>query len=178
MLTRGAMRIAIALLAPLLVASSARAESLEETSYAKVTLAVDGTSIGLLLLGAASEGPDGRDGPLTGTLFGVGALGAAFGTPIVHAVRGHAGRAVASIGLRGAFMWAGATIAISASNCRQSEKLFCELEAAGPGMLLGLVVASAVDAAFMTTETRPATAWQPVISASSHGGHVGLGGTF
>ena len=65
----------------------------EVTSYRTWTLASDAASLGLMLGSFASEGPDGRDTTTSSTLLAGGLAGAFLGTPIIHAARGHWGRA-------------------------------------------------------------------------------------
>jgi hypothetical protein len=149
----------------------------ETTSYAGYTLAADATSLALLVGGALSEGENGRDTGASNALFTAGALGAFFGSPIIHSIRGHRDRAMGSFGIRGVFASAGMYVGlIMAAGC---EGLLCELDGIGPGVFGGLVVASLIDAAFLTTEIRerPPT-WTPQVSASSEGARIGIAGTF
>jgi hypothetical protein len=150
------------------------------SSYRSITMTVDALSIAALLGGFASEGKDGRDTDLTGPLYTAGALGGLFVTPIIHGIRGHGLRAVGSFLLRDGAMGVGAMIAVETATCGPQE-WFCGLDRIGPGMLAGLVAASALDAAFLTDETeqRPVgVAWTPILAPARGGGTLGVAATF
>ena len=173
------MRTPAWLVALLLTLATSHAHADEEPvppgrSYAKYMLAVDATSVGLLVAGALSEREGGEDTAATGALFTAGALGVFFGGPIVHLSRGHGKRALASFGLRYAAITVGALAAMKLANCENSDELFCELEAAGPGILIGFVAASLIDGALMTDEPIAEPTWTPTVSATQNGGTVGL----
>jgi hypothetical protein len=114
-------------------------------------------------------------------LVAVGALGAdwrpvaagvgtfAVGAPAIHAVHGHAGKAVGSFFLRvGGVLGAaalGAAIAAGTANCAGSEDdgiLSCSdgaaLVGAAMGMVLGTITASAIDIAVLAREPVPTNA--------------------
>ena len=144
------------------------------TSYYRLTLAADAASLGLFLAGAASEGPGGRDTSASSNLMGMGLLGFSLATPIIHASRGHWGRVGASLGLRTALPMLGAMVAVGINRCDSSKELFCELDYVGPGIVAGFVVASVIDANFLTEERGPAPTWAPQINASRHGMQLGV----
>lgn len=151
------------------------------TSYRTSTLVADGLSIAAIAASFASEGPNGRDRAVTGPLLVAGVIGGAWLTPIIHGVRGHGGRAVGSWLLREGAMGLGMIIGVSTANCMGSGDLFCGLDRLGPGLLGGLVVASVLDAAFLTDETHeraPAATWSPVIAPRQGGGTVGVAASF
>jgi hypothetical protein len=173
------MRILACLVTVLtLAASPAHAEDDDPgpptRSYGKYVLAVDAASVGLLIAGGLSEGSDGEDSSVSGALFTAGALGVMFGGPIVHLSRGHGVRALGSLGLRYAGIMGGALVAVKLSNCANSDELFCELEAAGPGILIGFVVASVIDGTLNSNEPIAEPTWTPTVSATQNGGSVGL----
>jgi hypothetical protein len=148
------------------------------TYYAKQTLLVDGLALGALLVGAAAEGPGGRDTSASNGLFAIGGIGALVGTPIVHLAHGHYGRAAGSFGMRYVAAGVGAAIAVSLAHCSDGE-LFCGLDALGPGIFAGLVTASVLDAFFLTDEKKPAPpGWTPQLGAGRGGLSVGVVTTF
>lgn len=154
------------------------ATPVEETSYRSHTLTVDAIGLGLFIAGAASEGPDGEDTTASGALMGAGLIGSVLASPIVHAVHGRGWRALGSFGMRYGLASVGALVSmgLASSTC---DELFCEMQYLGAGVVSGLVVASALDAALFTSERRerPPT-WAPTVSAHRDGARVGFVATF
>jgi len=149
----------------------------EVTSYRTYTLAVDATSLGLFAAGALAEGPSGADGGPSTALMSLGLLGGMFGTPIVHASRGHWGRAAGSLAMRWLLAGAGIYVAVGSAHCG-SEDPQCGADRIGPGMLVGLAVASVIDAGAMTDERRPAPSWTPQVAATRGGVQLGVAARF
>jgi len=150
------------------------------TSYRSITMTADALSLAAVLGGFASEGKNGEDSDLTGPLYMVGMLGGMFATPIIHGIRGHGARAIGSFLLRDGAAGVGAMIGVATASCTPQE-WFCGLDRIGPGMLAGLAVASAIDAAFLTDETeqRPVgVAWTPILAPARGGGTLGIAATF
>lgn len=150
-------------------------------SYRLQTFAVDGVGLALLVAGGLAEGEGGRDTQTSETLFTVGSLAMVFGAPIVHGIRGHRERAVGSTLLRVGLAGAGMLVAVQMnSGCGDGDPpedgalfdddFLCELDYAGYGVLGGLVLASVLDAAFMTDETVAPARWSPQLAATRDGG--------
>lgn len=173
------MRVAIVAVACVLgSATTASAEDLhvETTSYWKTTAAVDAVGLGLLVAGGFAEGEGGRDTEASNTLFALGGATVMLGAPLVHAARGHGGRAVKSVLLRGGLAGVGMMLAMGAnSGC---EGFLCGLDYVGYGMFGGLVVASIVDASMNTTERVRPPRWTPQVAASADGVRVGAAWTW
>ena len=138
----------------------------ETTSYRAYTMTADAISIAALAGSFASEGAHGGDSAATGPL-------------IIHGIRGHGGRAVASWLLREGAMGAGMIIGVASATCTP-DQWFCGLDRLGPGLLGGLIVASVIDAAFLTDETHEAAtaSWTPVLAPRQGGGTIGLAAAF
>jgi hypothetical protein len=174
--------LALFMVLPGVAAASDEDDDTMVTSYRHLTLSADAISIGLFAAGNLAEGEGGHDTPLSNTLFATGLLGATFATPIIHATRGHGGRAIGSWLLRQGLASAGMLIAFSASQgC--DDGWFCELEYVGYGYLGGIVLASVIDAATITDEVvprerAPRSVWSPTISATHQGARVGFVATF
>lgn len=153
------------------------------TSYRNEILIASGLGVGTYIAGAMAETPGGGDTEASDTLFAVGALGMMFAPGVVHAAHGEYGRGALSVVMRWAAGGLGAMAAMSLSTCDPSKDFLCELDALGPGMLVGVSIASLVDAFAMTSQTtyRPRRAERvltPMVSATSSGGQLGLAGTF
>jgi hypothetical protein len=157
----------------------------EVTSYRAQTLIVDGLGIALLVAGGLSEGENGRDTRASGTLFTAGALTITLGSPVVHALNGNRSRGAGSFGMRLGLAGLGAMIAIAGrSRCDDGQPppqgeifdddFLCELDYLGYGVLGGFIVASLLDAAFMTDKpVQGPPRWSPRMTASRDGVHVG-----
>lgn len=111
--------------------------------------------------GGLAEGEGGRDTEASNALFAIGGATTMLATPIIHIARGHTERGVGSLLMRGGLAGVGAVVAFAAnSGCHDGESsqgildddFLCELDYVGYGILGGLIVASAIDAAFMTDE--------------------------
>ena len=151
----------------------------ETTSYRGSTLFADSLSIAAIVGSFASEGPNGQDRSVTGPLLVAGVIGGAWITPIIHGVRGHGGRAVASWLLREGAMGIGMIVGVETARC--SDQFLCGLDRLGPGLVGGLIVASVLDAAFLTDETHeraPAPSWSPILAPRQGGGTVGIAASF
>ena len=151
----------------------------ETPSYRAYTMTADAISIAALVGSFASEGANGGDSAATGPLMFLGVLGGAWAAPIIHGIRGHGGRAVASWLLREGAMGAGMIIGVASATCTP-DQWFCGLDRLGPGLLGGLIVASVIDAAFLTDETHEAAtaSWTPVLAPRQGGGTIGLAASF
>ena len=112
--------------------------------YGWQTLAVDGISIGLFLAAASGDLP---------TLEGIAAVGYAAGPPVVHFAHGRVAAGFGSLGLRVALPFFGAAIGASTVNCSGSEDMFCGLDQAAIGVLVGMTLAVGIDAAVLARET-------------------------
>lgn len=164
-------------------ASANEAPEAQTTSYRGYTLAADAVGLSLLVAGGFAEGDNGRDTAASEALFTGGILTTAFATPLIHLSRGHGGRFVGSFLLRSGLAGLGMVIAMEAnSGCDDGQPasegtlfdddFLCELDYIGYGFLGGLIVASALDAAFMTDE-EVAPTWAPRVWAGRDGGGVG-----
>jgi len=157
-------------------------EAEEETiSYRHQTLTADALGIALLVGGGFAEGDNGRDTGASDTLFAAGALTTFLATPVIHWSRGHHGRAVGSLLMRWGAASVGGVLAMSMnSDCHKPddegfENFLCELDYVGYGIVGGLVVASAIDAAFMTDErVEKAPTWAPTVTANQQGFRAGF----
>lgn len=170
----------------LLVSATASAEDVSDvptTSYRGYTLAADAVGLSLLVAGGLAEADDGRDTSASEALFTGGILTTAFATPLIHLSRGHGGRFVGSFLLRSGLAGLGMVVAMEAnSGCDDGQPasegtlfdddFLCELDYIGYGFIGGLLVASALDAAFMTDE-EVAPTWSPRVWASRDGGGAG-----
>jgi len=158
---------------------SARADS-----YRAETLSADAVGLGLLIGGALSEGENGRDTGTSESLFTLGLASTVLATPIIHFAHGERERAVGSFLMRWGSMAAGGLLAIMLnSGCGDGmpppegalfdDDFLCELDYVGYGVLGGVVVASAIDAAFMTDKPTRESSWRPQLAASRDGVRVG-----
>lgn len=154
------------------------AESPAETQrYWGLTLGADALSVGALALGGALEGDDGRDSAASTAFFAAGLAGAIYGAPVLHALRGNWRSAGASLLLRVAIPSVTTSVAVATADC---DGLLCSLDAVVPGYLIGLGIASALDAGLLARERRPVRppAWSPVLSLHPGGGQLGIAATF
>jgi hypothetical protein len=164
----------------LALTATVHAEPVETTThYYEYTLTADAVGLALYAGGSMSEGPDGRDTRASSALMTIGVASSFLATPIIHAARGHWGRAGASFGLRYGVGMLSAIVAIKLSTCDQSKDFLCQFDNLGPGLGVGLAIASVVDAATMTEEkTAGPTAWAPSVTARNGGMMLGLGKAF
>ncbi len=196
------LALACALL--LAVESTARADGNAATSelpaapppppdgwYGWQTLLVDGSSIAVTLAGAAwaSAAPGNGTGPDVMLLHGAG--GFALGGPIVHLSHGHPWRALGDLGLRLGAVVGGGILGLfiggaAAGSCSNSD-VGCLPQAVAGGLVfagLGVVTASAVDAAVFSYDRSPLPPPAPLFTLSpsflmlKDGGAVGVRGTF
>ena len=172
------------LVTSLLLPATAFADE-ETTSYRAYTLSADALGVALFLAGGLAEDDNGRDTELSGGLFATGALTLALAAPTIHFVRGHRGRAIGSWLMRSTMAGAGAILAITAnSDCDDGmtepgeflgDDFLCELDYVGYGVLGGLVLASVIDAAFLTDEkVERAPGWAPSLTANRDGVRAGV----
>ena len=159
--------------------SVAAAEERREvtTHYYGTTLTVDALSLGLFVAGVGAERANGKITEDLDTLIDAGLLGGLFGAPFVHFTRGHFDRGVESMLLRGGLASLGMVVGIQTASCDPKE-LLCGLDRIGPGVLIGLSIASVIDAAALTEETHEEPTWVPQVAASSRGVQVGIAATF
>jgi hypothetical protein len=158
-------------------------EPAEVVGYQDQILIASGVGIATYLAAAASAGPDGEQTPAYDVLFATGTLVSFAAPPIVHFAHGEYRRGARSFALRVGLATVGGLVAMSMDSCEpdeQKENWFCEMDAVGPGALLGVTIASLVDAAMTTPSEGPArpARVQPILRASSNGGQVGLAGSF
>ncbi len=152
------------------------------TSYSNQILIASGIGVASFLAAAAAEGPDGEDTPAFEKLWTVGMVSSFLVPPVIHFAHGEGARGLGSFGMRVAIASVGGLVAMGIDNCNpDSDGWFCDLEAFAPGALVGISVASLIDAFAMSEQRRYVTrerTFAPIVSASSSGGHVGLAGTF
>jgi len=156
----------------LALASPAAADDSEVTSYRAWTITADGLSTAAALGGIWAVHEDNT--PAANVLITAAALGF-LATPIIHATRGHLERAAASAWLlRGTFASIGMLTGVAIEG--RCHELFCELDAGFLGAFGGIVVAAAIDSAFLTDEVRPR--WSPQVAASREGARIGIALSF
>ena len=112
-------------------------------------LAADAAAVGMALL------VSGLNEDLAGS---VGIGGYLFGGPIVHAVHGNGGRALASLAMRGGLPVLGFMLGAGASQGCSGE--YCGLAGAVLGGMLGTATALTVDWLFLARRIRPGTSAQ------------------
>jgi hypothetical protein len=154
------------------------------SSYRNQILIASGIGAAAFLGAAAAEGPDGEDTPAFEKLWTVGMVSTFLAPPIVHFAHGEGDRGVGSFVMRWAGASLGGMISMRLTSCDPDvDGLFCDLSAFAPGALVGVSVASLIDA-FARTDvrtyrTRPTErVLAPIVSASSSGGQVGVAGSF
>lgn len=154
------------------------------TSYSNQILIASGIGVASFLAAAAAEGPNGEDTPAFEKLWAVGMVSSFLAPPVIHFVHGEAGRGMGSFGMRVALASVGGLVAMGIDHCNADiDGWFCDLEAFAPGALVGVSVASLIDAFAMSEQRRYVTrpterVLTPIVSASSSGGQLGLAGTF
>lgn len=151
------------------------------TSYRDQILIASAIGVGSFIGGGLAEEPGGGDTPASNALFAIGGISMMFAPPIIHFAHGEIGRGLGSLGIRYALGSVGAWVAMSMYECDEEHDWFCKLDALGPGMLVGVSVASLIDAFAMTEQRTYRTRGRvlaPVVSATSDGGRIGLAGTF
>ncbi|HKY40907.1 MAG TPA: hypothetical protein VJN18_33460 [Polyangiaceae bacterium] len=140
--------------------------------YGGQTLAADGISLGVLVLGAANE---------NFAYVGVGGLFLA--APIVHFGHGNVGRGFLSLGMRVALPIGGAALGSASEGCGGGgEQDFCGLAGAAIGLLVGGVAAIALDSAVVAWEPVPketrAVSWSPGLIATKDSARLLVSGSF
>lgn len=152
----------------------------ETESYRGWVLGTGGAAVGMMLLGAAAEGPNGRDTEASNLFFGMGAIGYILSGPIVHAAQGEGGRAFGSLAVRVMVPSVTGAIAVGMNDCDSSEDWFCELDYLGYGIVVGMATAVVIDGLWVAKEKR--TVSQPYVAPyaapAAGGGTVGLSGAF
>lgn len=122
------------------------------TWYGWQTLTADGTSLALVLVGAAAANSERSGGDDGSNIAALGLLSYAFTPGIIHFVHRNPGRGFASFGVRiGLPIAAGMLGAALASGCNE---YLCESEGAAIGGLLGVGGAIAIDAAVFAYDDR------------------------
>ena len=142
-------------------------------SYRKYTLAIDGVSVAMLVGGRLLGGR--HPSAIPEAIATVGLIGGAFGVPAFHGGRGHAERAARSMGLR---LGAGALGLFVQSKFTSCAGFLECLDPSGPGIVIGAVTASAIDALFMTSEHHAPPALAPIAIGTHGGGMLGVAGAF
>lgn len=135
--------------------------------YGSQTLAVDATSIGLVIAGARMHSSEWST---------LGFFGYALGGPVVHGFHGHGEKALGSgvmrLGLPFGFGFAG----YAATD--DGESMFSGLYGFVIGSLIGVGTAITLDASVLAWEPRPIEAWQPRVSFGRDRALVGATGSF
>lgn len=174
------------LLLGLLLPATSIADDESTTSYRKYTLATDAVSLGALVASGLTEGQGRRDSVVTNTLLATGVASSLLTTPVIHYLRGHRERSLGSFLMRLGMAGAGALLAVTANqDCTDTRNVpsdnmlgddfLCEYDYAGYGIIGGLAVAMALDAAFLTDERVAAEpGWSPQLTASRDGVRAGV----
>jgi len=135
--------------------------------YGWQILVVDGLSIGAIAI-ASSDQAD--------VMAPIGVLGLALGAPIVHAVRGHYGRAAGSLLMRPGLVALGGYIGYKVKEgCVIDRETGC-LDPMAYGLLGGAVIAGLVDTFVLAWE--PTARVAPVVTPTNGGATFGLAGAF
>jgi hypothetical protein len=158
----------------------------EDDGYRNQILLASALGVGAFLGGAAAEGPDGRDTSASDALFAVGGITTFIVPPIIHFAHGELGRGGGSFGVRYGLAGIGALVGMSAYSCNEDEEFLCKMNGIGPGMLVGVAIASLIDAFAIAKQPTseepkrrgPLRVFQPVVTTTNGGGQVGLVGTF
>jgi len=139
-----------------------------EPSYRLQTATVDAIAIGLTTL-AASAKSEGA------AYLGVGTY--LVGSPIVHIVHDHPGRAGASFGLRVLLPFIGGLIGDEQGGCHGD---VCDSGYPGLGLFAGMVAATVLDTMWLAEgdEAPPRASWSPTVSAGHTGVSLGVTGRF
>lgn len=148
------------------------------TSYRRYTLTADVISLGLMVAGGLAEGKDGEDTALSTNLMGVGSMGVLLATPLIHGIRGHVGRALGSLALRSGLGGLGGMLGFGMADCRNSDGIACGVDLAAVGVVVGLAVASAIDAGALTDERADRTSWAPQVAVTHDRVQVGVAAAF
>lgn len=158
----------------------------EPPAYTLEIVAADAISLGLMVAGALSEGPNGEDSNASGALFLGGISTHTLSSPIIHAVHGHGRRAALSFVLRSAIPTALGLMSISANDGCE-EGFLCELDDFGAYFVGGMVVASIIDWGVLSHGTVLAKQrlgapsvpmWSPTMAPAPGGAQVGVVGMF
>jgi hypothetical protein len=167
------MRVRLFLVACLLGPATALAD--DTTSYRQLTLPTDAVGIGLLTAGGFAGAHDDHTPTDARKALWVMGSAAMLGTPIIHIARGHTERGIGALLMRASFAGVGGLAGYAAnSECDQKADGFCDVQYVGYGILAGLVVASALDAAYMTDEKVERESWAPQAWANPHGAGAGV----
>jgi hypothetical protein len=178
MLEPARMLIRLLLVSTLLVPATAFADDELTVSYRRMTITADAIGLGLLAAGGIAGSHD--DHSPTDARQALWAMGSAtmLGTPIIHIARGHTERGVGALLMRGGLAGIGALVGYTANRgCADGVKNgdeFCELDYVGYGVLGGLVVAAAFDAAFLTDEKVERETWAPQAWVNPNGAGAGV----
>lgn len=120
--------------------------------YGWQTLALDGASVSIVLLGGLALATDEYQLEEVGATWILGsAVPYLFGSPVLHAVRGHSGKAWASFGLRLGMPLAGYA-AGAFPECHSGD--FCKVGYGAVGGAIGIAGAMVIDAAWLAWERR------------------------
>jgi hypothetical protein len=144
------MRIVPSLVALVGATATARADEGYRTDLA----IVDGATIALVTAGVALGDDDPRSlrSRIAGPLLHLGALSLALGPPIVHAVHGHPGRALASYGLRfgpPAAVFLGFVLAALPLDCHEASTRCGDDTVMVPAIALAYLAGVAIDYALV-----------------------------
>ncbi len=136
------------------------------------------TSLGLVVLGAVSEGEGGRDTGASDAFFTLGLSSFVLSGPIVHLAHGNPGTAVGSLLMRAFIPGLAMAVAVESADC---DEFLCELDHAGEAWLIGAVLVTAIDGVWLaknTNQERSSPKVLPYAGVTGASGLVGLSGLF
>ena len=176
--------------------SNRTAPQADQEGYRVEMAVASASSIGLFLLGDALES---QGSPIPDAMMAVGAISAPLVGPVIHVRHHRYARALASFGMRVGLPITLGIIGARSAHCGP-DSIACGLDQLGLGMLIGSVLASALDTTLLSgpaspggagdggpesAEARPArrattaaTGLAPTVGASSSLAFVGLAGRF
>jgi len=184
-----AVRGAMAGLLCLAATSTARADEQGSDGYRIEMAAASAGSIGLFLVGDALE-RQGRSIP--DVMMAVGAITYPLVGPVIHLRHQRYGRALGSLAMRVGLPILGGAIGAGTADCSQ-DRFLCGLSEMGMGMVVGGVVASALDTSLLSGPARaadeeaaprpvrsapPTATFAPTVAATSNLAYVGMSGRF
>jgi hypothetical protein len=186
-----AVRGAMAGLLCVAATNTARADEQGSDGYRIEMAAASAGSLGLFLVGDALE-RQGRSIP--DVMMAVGAISYPLVGPVIHLRHQRYGRALGSLAKRRGLPILGGAIGAGTANC-PPDGFLCGLSEMGMGMVVGGVVASAVDTALLSgpatprtadedaaprpaRPTPPAATFAPTVAATSNLAYVGVSGRF
>ncbi len=174
MIVVGTAVVAMAVVSPAAAETPPSAATTTTTSYRVWTLGADGASVAIGLGSLAlHRGSNQREVLEYGSLVGLG-----LGAPLIHALRGHETRALTSVGIRIGFTGVGAALGAAVSGCGATQGPSCDPATVAGGAAVGMLVAIAVDAVYLTDERSAAPTWAPRVAIGDGGAQLGLATAF